>query len=52
MGFAGNVACVEEVKNVYRILVRKPKGMRPQEIMCDNVDYFHLLMTRIIVELL
>lgn len=26
---AGNVACMEEIRNVYRVMVRKAEGNRP-----------------------
>jgi len=29
MRWAGHVACMEEMRNTYKILVRKPEGKRP-----------------------
>jgi hypothetical protein len=29
MRWARHVACIEEKRNAYRVLVRKPEGMRP-----------------------
>jgi len=29
MRLAGNVACIREIRDAYKILVRKPEGKRP-----------------------
>jgi hypothetical protein len=29
MRWVGNIACMEEIRNAYNILVRKPEGKRP-----------------------
>jgi hypothetical protein len=39
--WAGHVACLEKLRNVYRDLVRKPEGKRPcvrcSHILEDNI---------------
>jgi hypothetical protein len=59
MRWVGLVACMQEGRNVYRVLVRKPKGKRPLErpryrwedrikvdlgeIGCGDADWIHLV---------
>jgi hypothetical protein len=57
MGWEGHVACMGEMRSVYKILVRKPEGRRPLERprcrwegniridlreMEDGADWMHL----------
>jgi hypothetical protein len=41
MRWAGNVACMEKNRNLYRVLVRKPENRRrfrrPRNIMTNNI---------------
>ena len=59
---AGHVACMEERKGVYRVLVGKPEGQRPlrrprrrredninmdlQEVGCGRMDWIELAQDR------
>jgi hypothetical protein len=58
MRWAGHVACTEEMRNAYKILLRKSKEKRPlgrtryrwedtikmdlKEIRCNDLDWIHL----------
>jgi len=62
MRWAGQVACMEERRGVYMILVRKPEGKRPlgrprhrwdddinmdlQEVGCGGMDWIDLAQDR------
>jgi len=62
MGWAGHVACTEERRGVYRVLVGKPDGKRPlgrprrrwednikmdlQEVGCWGMDWIALFQDR------
>jgi hypothetical protein len=55
MRWAGNVACMGERRNVYRVLVGKPEGKRPLErprrrwedgIKMGCVEWIHLAQDR------
>jgi hypothetical protein len=59
----GHAACMEEMRNIYKIVVRIPDGKRPhgrlthrqddsiksnlKEIRCENADWIHLVWNRI-----
>jgi hypothetical protein len=36
MRWAGHVACMEAMINVYKILVKKPEGKRPEDLGIDE----------------
>jgi hypothetical protein len=49
MRWAGNLACMREKRNAYRILVGKPKGKRPLGSKWEDnmrVGYTHMLVER------
>jgi hypothetical protein len=62
MRWAGNVACMEERRDIYRVLVGKPEGKRPlgrpgrrwennikidlQEVGCGVIDWIELAQAR------
>jgi hypothetical protein len=62
MTWMGHVACMDEMRNAYRILVRKPEGqgqlgkhshswedniqMDLKEAECEDVDWIHLAQDR------
>ena len=62
MRWAGHVACMAEIRGVYRVLVGKREGKRPlgrsrrswednskmdlQELVCGSIDWIDLVLDR------
>jgi len=48
MKWAHHVACMRKMRNVYKILIRKPEGKRMyvREALCEGMDWIHVAQDR------